>query len=121
MAQASTDNAAAANDEEKIEELTVAGDITNITTSMMTLETARTQNASEEMLLPLDKHVRIEGPKSLAQLQTGDRVSVQYRRTYRNDNDRGKVILKTLATKIMLLRSALPEGTLRSEDAVGHP
>lgn len=108
-------------DDAKVEEGTITGDIVTATKRAVSVEYARTGTASEEMLLPLDDTIKVEGPKTLAQLKPGDRVSVQYRQTYRDGKDGKRTILKTVAVKIVLLRSALPEGSLRTEEAVATP
>lgn len=102
--------------DEHVEERTVTGDVVSVGRSFISVETAKTKTSAEEMMFWLDKGVRVEGPKQLSQLQPGDRVSVQYLQTYRVDDAGERVILKTVATKVALLRSAAGEGALRSAD-----
>jgi len=108
--------AADAEADERVTEGTVTGEIVTATKHAISVEFARTATATEEMLLPLDAKVKVEGPKKLADLRPGDRVRVQYRQTYREGKNGERITLKTLATKIVLLRTAAPEGSLRSNE-----
>lgn len=112
---------AAIRDGEKVEELSATGEIVAVTKQFLSIELARTSVSAQEMAFTLDEQVRVEGPKALAQLTPGDRVSVEYRRTSGEGPAGEPVIRKTVATRIVLLRSALPEGTLRSEDSAAGP
>ena len=102
--------------EEKLYEATVSGEIVSTNRQALSVEYAKTNSTSEEMLLPVDDKVEVSGPKSLAELKPGDRVSVSYRQTYREDKDGQRIVLKTMATKISLLRSATGKGVLLSTD-----
>ena len=116
MATAYTADGMTTASDEKVEEKTLTGDIVSVNSRQISVEYAKTATQAEEMLFSLDKDVDVEGPKTLKQLVAGDRVQVLYRQTYREDEKGQRVILKTLAKDITLLRSATAEGALRSED-----
>jgi len=101
---------------EKIQTSSVTGDVVSVSPSLLSIENARTGSAVEETLIPVDSEVKLEGPKMLVQLVPGDRVRVDYEQTYRDGENGTRVILKTRATRIALLRSATGEGSLRSSD-----
>jgi hypothetical protein len=111
----------ASEPEEQIEDRTIAGEIAAVNKRFLSVEFSRTKTAAEEMAFSLDEKVTVEGAKKLGQLQPGDRVSVQYRQTYREGDEGQRVILKTVARKIVLLRTATPEGTLTSSEEVRTP
>src|SRR3990167_7492979 len=65
----------------------IAGEGVATTSRTLSPETSRTGGHIEEMLIPVDPSiVKFERVKSLADLQRGDRVRVQYQLTYR-END----------------------------------
>ena len=92
----------AAVGDEKVETRVITGDVVWAGKQAISIESARTENTSEEMLLPLDKTTTIDGPKRLTELTRGDHVSVSYRQTYREKQDGTSGLVKTTATRITL-------------------
>ena len=101
-------------DDVKVRSKSVTGDLVYIGKRAISVEFSATAKSSEEMLLPVTAHTKVHGPKPLAELKRGDRVSVRYEQTYKAVAGEPDQILTTVATEITLLRSALPEGALRS-------
>ena len=61
---------------------------------------------SFEMLLPINKDTKVSRVKSLSDLRPRDIVQVQYCETYRKGADGYDSLAKTVATEIMLVKSA---------------
>ena len=91
----------------------VTGTVVAMTKQSISVEYAKT-DASYELLLPFGNNLQLEHLKSLSELKQGDTVSVQYQQTYK-DHDKGeREILKTVATRLTLVRSATPQAALNS-------
>lgn len=123
----SVPDASTAGEPAKAKERTSSREATGVvvatTSRTLSLETSRTGGNIEEMLIPVDPStVKFERVKSLADLQRGDRVRVQYRLTYREDEQGQERLAGTSATKITWLsRGAAATGALRSESTDGAP
>lgn len=104
--------------DEQVEQKTVTGEVMGATKRAISVEFSRTPTESTEMLLPVDGKTAVERLKSLADLRRGDRVSVEYQQTYREDEHGERIILRTIATRVALLRSASNEGALRGDTQV---
>ena len=80
----------------------------------ISVETRRTESELEEMLIPLDQDTTVERVKALSELHRGDRVKVQYLETSEEQADGQRSIRKIVARTVALVRTASPDGTLRS-------
>lgn len=101
--------------EEKVAANEVKGRVVTITKRAISVEYDSKEQASYEMLLPLAKDIRLSHLQDLSELKQGDTVRVKYEQTY-TENDKGeRMILKTLATDLTLLRSA-PKNSLSSRE-----
>lgn len=105
--------------DEKVEVKELSGRIVAITKRSMSIEFDRPVNGADEALMPIDAKTKVERVKSLAELQRGDTIRVQYEQTYREDDKGERIILKTIARKIALIRSA-PRDELGSREATSE-
>jgi hypothetical protein len=108
----------AADEDAKVISKEVTGEVVYVGKRAISVEFDRTADGSMEMLIPIDGNTMAKHLQTLAQLKRGDRVRVLYQQTYKEDEQGERVILKTVATTVALVRRAVPEGTLRSEDSV---
>ena len=106
---------APAKTKERVVRKEISGEVVATTKRTLSLEIGRTANSSEEMLFPVDPAtVKLERIISLADLQRGDRVQVQYHQTFRETDEGEYRLVGTLATKISLLSRATGGQMLRS-------
>ena len=96
--------------DEKVDTKTVTGQITGMTKRTLSVEYEQTAEGSYEMLLPFDGTVKLERLKTLQQLSRGDTVAVRYEQTYRVNEKGERVILKTVAKQVSLVRTAPKQG-----------
>lgn len=101
--------------EEQLAYNEVKGEVTNVGKRALSVEFSRTKNSSSEMLLPIGEATKLIRLKSLDELKAGDTVQVRYTQTYREDEKGKRIVLKTTATEIALLRSA-PRQELTSRE-----
>lgn len=100
--------------DEQVERKTVTGQVVSITPGMISIEYARTETASKEILIPLDEETQLSHLRGLEDIREGDRVAVEHRETH-TENDEGKWLnFKRVATKISLVRRATD--ALRTEE-----
>lgn len=102
--------------EEKVESKEVTGEVASVSASAISIEYSKTKQGSYEMLLPVGKETRLERLKSLVELKARDTVRVRYEQTYKEDDKGERIVLKTLATQISLVRPAPEEGALVSRE-----
>ena len=95
----------------------VSGQVVMVRKRALSIETSRTGSESAEMLIPVNVDTKLEHLKALTDLKEGDTVTVQYQQTSRDEHDQ-QVVLKTVATRVSLVKEASPEGTLRSANQV---
>ena len=111
----------AAETKETVVSKEVTGDITYVGKRSISVETGRTGSASQEMLLPVSADTKFDLLRSLGELKRGDTVRVKYDQTLK-EKELGKEpsLLKTIATKVTLVRRAPPPGTLQSKTGTGE-
>ena len=107
--------AAATKLEGTVDSKTVTGQVGAVTKRSISVEYSQTANGGYEMLLPLAKDVRFEHLKDLTELKRGDTVTVTYDQTWKEGDKGERVILKTVATTISLVKRA-PKQALRSRE-----
>ena len=102
-----------------MEEKTVIGEVVTVTKRAISVEYETTATSSTEMLLPVSQKTEVDPPlKKLFDVNRGDRVSVRYQEWSRQGEDGQRTVLKKVATKVKLIRSAYSQGTLHSADKV---
>lgn len=101
--------------DEKVAYDVVTGTVGSVSKQAISVEYSRTKTGSYEMLLPLTEETRLEHLKSLDELKTGDTIRARYQQTYREGDKGERIILKTAATEIALIRRA-PEQALSSRE-----
>lgn len=102
--------------EGQVESKEVMGEVASVSSSSISVEYSRTKQGSYEMLLPVGTETRFERLKSLAEVKAGDTVRVRYAQTYKDGEDGKRIVLKTLATHISLVRPAPKDGALVSRE-----
>lgn len=109
--------------EERVVKQEIVGEVVATTKRSLSLETGRTANTIEEILLPVDPAVTtFERVTSVTDLQRGDRVRVEYRQTFHEtgeDEDEERLVA-TVATKISLVGHAIGGQALRSTEGDGR-
>ncbi|MEA3437057.1 MAG: hypothetical protein U9R43_11370 [Thermodesulfobacteriota bacterium] len=119
-----------AKDKEKKEKViktvsgVVSGEISSISENFISVvyENDKEKGIEYEMLVPIDKDVKIEHKASLSELNIGDRVSIQYEDATVEDSDK-RQMLKREAKIVRFIRSAVkkPEPALPPEPGEGLP
>lgn len=119
-----------AKDKEKKEKVVktssgvVSGEISSISEKFISVvyEKDKGKGIEYEILVPIDKDVKIEHKQNLSELKIGDRVSIQYEDTTVEDSDKRET-LKRKATVIRFVKSAVknPEPELPPEPGEGLP
>jgi hypothetical protein len=99
---------------ERVETRVVTGELVWVGKRAISVETSRTASTSEEMLIPVDEKTKTERVKSLSELKRGDRVTVSCLETYQENDERERKLVKVVAAKVALVKTAAPEGTLQS-------
>ena len=108
VASAGAAEKATAKAKERVVKSEITGEVVATTKRTLSLEIGRTANTSEEMLFPVDPAtVKLDRITSLADLQRGDRVRVEYRQTLRETDDGTSQLVGTVATRISLLGRAI--------------
>ena len=102
--------------EERLEHKKVTGELVTVTKQAISVEYSRTAKASYEMLLPITQDTKLVKVRSLDELQPGDTVKVQYEQTYREGEDGERIVLKTVATEIALVRQAPKQALISKEE-----
>ena len=102
----------------------LTGNLTAKTSYSLSLETGRTPGAGviEETLIPVNpKTVKLERIKSLSEIQRGDKLRVECRLTFREDDQGEEHLIGTTATKITWLsRGTAETGGLRSVSGIAQ-
>ncbi len=106
-----------AEPEGQVEMSQVTGTVSSITQQAISIEYSRTKKNAFEMVLPIDEKTRFERFRTLAELKPGDTVTVRYQQLFKPGEDGGKVILKTTATDVSLVRSAPAQALSSREEA----
>ena len=101
---------------EKIVQKELTGQVVWIGKHAISVEYDRDATSSYEMLLPVTGDLELERLKNLSELKRGDTIHVDYRQTVKQGEDGQEMVVKTVATKVALMRQASPEGTLRSKN-----
>ena len=117
-ASAHADTGAAA---EKVAYEEVEGRVVSVTKQAVSVEYAKKDQASYEMLLPFTQDIRLSHLRSLSELKPGDTVTVKYAQTYKETDQGEKVILSTVATNLALMRRAPTSALLRGAENVSRP
>ena len=94
---------------EQLEMKEVTGALVYKTGQVLTLEYSKSPKGSYEVVLPMGKDVRLERLRDLAELQTGDILRVRYREVSKPGKTGEKVIVRTEATNVSLVRKATPD------------
>lgn len=102
--------------QDKIAYNKVRGEVTYVGKRAISVEFDRTADSSTEMLLPLGDETALKRLRTLEDLKRGDTVHVAYQQVYREDEKGKRIVLKTTATEIALMRSA-PRQELGSREA----
>jgi hypothetical protein len=84
----------------------VEGKVVLITPNMITIEFARTQTGSTEIVIPLDETAQLNHLQNIQDIQQGDIVKVVYKETYVLDAEGRRTNFKRLATDISLVKQA---------------
>ncbi len=100
--------------DEKIEQKAVVGELVHMGKRAMSVEFAQSEAGTSEILLPINDRTKVERVRTLGDLKPGDRIEVQYEQTYKDGEGGIQIILRTMATRVTLLRSAAKQGNLRS-------
>ena len=100
-------------EEETVKVGTLTGTVSSVGKNFINVEYTKSKGNAYERFLPLSDKVRLENFQSLNELRFGDKVRVQYQETYKEDKNGKKVVLKTVATDIALLKESQQQG-LRS-------
>ena len=101
---------------EKIVQKELTGQVVWIGKHAISVEYDRDATSSYEMLLPVTGDLELERLKNLSELKRGDTIHVEYRQTVKQGEDGQEMVVKTVATKVALMRQTSPEGTLRSKN-----
>jgi len=105
-------------DDAKVELKEMTGQVMTVHKRYISVEFSKTKRESLEALLPIDDKTQFERVKHLGELKRGDTVKVSYWQTYREDEEGGRIVLKTVASSIALVRSA-PKDAMTSREGVG--
>lgn len=108
--------AQAAATDEKVEQKTVTGKLGMVRPHQISVEDVKKGSYAHEYLLPLAKDVRLHHVREFAELQQGDTVKVTYQQTSKKNEKGEKILLKTLATDIALVKSAASSSRLTSRE-----
>ena len=94
----------------------ITGDLTAMTSRTLSIETSRSGGTIEESLIPVDPAiVKLERIKSLTEIQRGDKIRVECKLTYREDDTGDEHLVGMTATKVTWLsRGVAKTGGLRS-------
>jgi hypothetical protein len=95
--------------DEKTVQRTVEGKVAFVRKDKISVEFASSEETgAEEMLLNLDKKVKLSGVKDFAKLKYGDEVLVKFTETYKEPKIKGEEpkILNRVGTEIKLLKPA---------------
>ena len=100
----------------------VEGTVSAVNAHGIAVETDKTDTTSQEMYLPFAKGLRLQGVKSLRELQSGDAVSVEYREAMIKD-ERGEYSkVNRSATTVTRVAPAPKEpATAPAQDPNGQP
>lgn len=92
--------------EKKIEK-TVTGNVVFIRKNKMSVEFGEDANGGQELLLSLDKDVKVKHAKNFAQIKQGDLVQVKYEEIYLDpkEKDGEPTVLKMTGKEITFLKS----------------
>ena len=110
---ASAEEEMSEKEEKTVKVGTLTGSVSSVGKNFINVEYTKSKGNAYERFLPLSDKVRLENFQSLNELRFGDKVRVQYQETYKEDKDGKKVVLKTVATDITLLKESQQQG-LRS-------
>ena len=110
---ASAEEEMSEKEEETVKVGTLTGTVSSVGKNFINVEYTKSKGNAYERFLPLSDKVRLENFQSLNELRFGDKVRVQYQETYKEDKDGKKVVLKTVATDIALLKESQQQ-SLRS-------
>lgn len=100
---------------EKLAYKEATGTVVHVGKQAISVEYLVTKEGSYEMLLPVGQETKLKHVRSFDELKRGDTVRVKYEQVYREGEKGERVILKTTATEIALVRSA-PRGGLTSRE-----
>lgn len=102
----------------KVVEKTVTGTVMFIRKNRMSVEFASGDEGGEDMLLSLDKNVKVKQIKDFSKIKQLDKVQVRYTETYLEPKEqRGEpVILDRVGTEITFLKSASPLPKASADD-----
>lgn len=103
--------------EETVELKTVTGELIMVRNGAISVEFSKTAGGSYEMFLPLAPDVKFAHVKGLEGLKRGDTVSVRYQQTIREGEEGEPIVVKTVATQIALVKSAVTAGLSSRETA----
>ena len=103
-------------EEEGIQEAKeVTGKVIYVRKNSISVEFDRHDGGSYERLIPVDEDVHFISPlKGMADIQRGDTVRVSYNQTHSENEHGERVVLKTVATQIALMKPAA-QNALSSE------
>ena len=121
VTRASAEPASTPEDRETVVSKEVTGEVGYVGKRAISVEFARTADAIEEMLLPVNAETKVELLRSLGELKRGDTVRVQYDQTLQEREGGQQAAIKTVATKVTLVRRAPPPGTLQSKSETTTP
>lgn len=102
-------------DDVTVQSKDITGEVVYVSRRSLSIEYKRSGGSLYEMLIPVDADTKVERVSSLAELKRGDRVRVHFNQLVKAAAEGEEPrIVKTVATKVALVREASPEGTLRS-------
>jgi hypothetical protein len=111
-----TSTAVVGQEEGQVEMKAVTGVIGGLSKTAVAVEYSSTPERSAEILLPISEETQFQGVKGLSELKEGDTVVVRYEQTSRKGETGERIVLKTTATSIALVRQAPQEGILSSRE-----
>ncbi|MCM8812270.1 MAG: hypothetical protein NC910_04400 [Candidatus Omnitrophica bacterium] len=95
-------------EDEKTDLREVIGQLVHVGKRSISVEFSRSKGQAEEMLIPITSETKLKSPlKSLAELQRGDTVEVKYKQAYRLDREGTRIVTKTAAVQIGLVKQTL--------------
>ena len=115
LAHAATPAAPPATTNTKTATASITGELSSVSSGVIAVTYKQAAGHDFEMLLPVDKATRFEHARSLKEFVPGDTVQVQYEQTYTDGRHGERVILKTLATSVALVKHGTQQA-LRSTE-----
>ena len=102
--------------DEKIQSKQVTGELVAVSKQGISVEYSSTPQESYEIFLPITHQTRLKQMKTFSDLQVGDKVMVDYEQTYQENKKGERIILKTVATRISLVKKSTQQALVSKEE-----